>query len=393
MASINVTKRGSTWQYRFEGAKVDGKRKQFSKSGFRTKKEALEAGTKALAEYNNAGVHFQPSEVSVADYLNYWIEEGATSFHKESTVITYKAYIKTKINPFIGNYRLSALNPTILTELLVSLKREGYSKSTLIVVRAIISSALDYAVEPLRYIKDNPMRYVKTPTIEQEPEKREVLSDDDWERIIERFPFGNRFYIPLLIGYYCGTRISECFALTWDDVDLENCTINVNKQLLLVKVWKYSSPKQSSSRVIKFGQILREELIKEKERQENDEKEYGELFNKVYIDNDGVLISSQEKLTYKRVYPVCIDESGHMTTPKTFLYCNRVIARDLKINFDYHTLRHTHATKLIEGGANVKAVQSRLGHKNISTTLQIYSHVTNSMEENAVEIFEKSVHH
>ena len=108
MASINVTKRGSTWQYRFEGAKVDGKRKQFSKSGFRTKKEALEAGTKALAEYNNAGVHFQPSEISVADYLNYWIEEGATSFHKESTVITYKAYIKTKINPFIGNYRLSA---------------------------------------------------------------------------------------------------------------------------------------------------------------------------------------------------------------------------------------------------------------------------------------------
>lgn len=393
MASINVTKRGSTWQYRFEGAKVDGKRKQFSKSGFRTKKEALESGTKALAEYNNAGVHFQPSDVSVSDYLNYWIEEGATSFHKESTVITYKAYIKTKINPFIGNYRLSALNPTILTELLVSLKREGYAKSTLIVVRAIISSALDYAVEPLRYIKDNPMRYVKTPTIEQEPEKREVLSDDDWKRIIERFPSGNRFYIPLLIGYYCGTRISECFALTWDDVDFEDCTINVNKQLLLAKVWKYSAPKQSSSRVIKFGQTLREELIKEKERQENNEKEYGELFNKVYIDNNGVLISSQEKLTYKRVYPVCIDESGHMTTPKTFLYCNRVIANELNINFDYHTLRHTHATKLIEGGANVKAVQSRLGHKNISTTLQIYSHVTNSMEENAVEIFEKSVHH
>ena len=48
MADINVIKRGSKWQYRFEGASINGKRKQYSKSGFNTKKEALEAGAKAL---------------------------------------------------------------------------------------------------------------------------------------------------------------------------------------------------------------------------------------------------------------------------------------------------------------------------------------------------------
>ena len=65
MAQVNVRNRkkadgSNNWEYRFEAAKVDGKRKHISKSGFRTKKEALEAGTKALAEYNNAGQHFTP---------------------------------------------------------------------------------------------------------------------------------------------------------------------------------------------------------------------------------------------------------------------------------------------------------------------------------------------
>lgn len=392
MASINVIKRGSTWQYRFEGAKVDGKRKQFSKSGFRTKKDALEAGTKALAEYNQGGVAFVPSDVSVADYLKYWIKNGASATHKESTIKVYEGHIENRIIPAIGQYRLSALNPTILTEFVNGLKIKGYSKSTVTVVKGTLSSALDYAVEPLRYIKDNPMRYVKTPKIEREPERREVLSDEDWKRIIERFPFGNRFYIPLMIGYYCGTRISECFALTWDDVDLEKCTININKQLIHSKAWKYSAPKQSSSRVVKFGNTLKEELIREKKRQEENEKEYGEFFNRVYL-KDGFLISSQEELPYERIHPVCIDDSGNMSTSRTVLYCTRVISNDLGIKFDYHTLRHTHATKLIEGGANIKAVQTRLGHKDISTTLQIYSHTTKGMEDEAVDIFEKSVVH
>ena len=209
MASVSVSKRGAKWQYRFEAASVGGKRKQISKSGFRTKKEAEEAGNKALAEYNNAGTHFVPSEVSVADYMEYWLQNGATAIHKETTVSTYRSYAKKHIIPRLGHLRLSALTPTVLTELVNQLKINGYSKSTVTVIKAAISSALDYAVEPLRYIKDNPMRYVKTPKIEKEAEKREVVTDENWQKIIERFPFGNRFYVPMMIGYYCGTRISE----------------------------------------------------------------------------------------------------------------------------------------------------------------------------------------
>ena len=61
MADVITRKRNNKWEYRFEGAKIGGKRKQFSKSGFNTKKEALEAGVKALATYNQAGTAVQLS--------------------------------------------------------------------------------------------------------------------------------------------------------------------------------------------------------------------------------------------------------------------------------------------------------------------------------------------
>lgn len=119
--------------------------------------------------------------------------------------------------------------------------------------------------------------------------------------------------------YYCGTRISECTALTWDDVDFENNTININKQILSVtnKGWKYSSTKRESNRVVKFGQTLRNILIKEKDRQEQSEKEYGEFYYKIYMRN-GYLIASNEELPYERIYPMNLGNDGRMTTFRTF---------------------------------------------------------------------------
>lgn len=75
MAQVTCMKRGKTWQYRFEGAPVNGKRQRFTKGGFATKKEVQESGMKALVEYENSGLNFIPSELSVADYLDYWMKE------------------------------------------------------------------------------------------------------------------------------------------------------------------------------------------------------------------------------------------------------------------------------------------------------------------------------
>lgn len=71
---INIRKRGNVYQYGFEVGKVNGKRKQITKSGFRTKNEAFVAGQKAYNEFINGGIK-QESEMFYSDYLDYWMKE------------------------------------------------------------------------------------------------------------------------------------------------------------------------------------------------------------------------------------------------------------------------------------------------------------------------------
>lgn len=88
---------------------------------------------------------------------------------------------------------------------------------------------------------------------------------------------------------------------------------------------------------------------------------------------------------------VCTKENGTMVTPDSFKYASKVINFELGIEFNFHSLRHTHATLLIESGANIKSVQARLGHSSIKTTLDTYTHATIKMAEDSVELFENLV--
>ena len=92
-----------------------------------------------------------------------------------------------------------------------------------------------------------------------------------------------------------------------------------------------------------------------------------------------------------RVRMVCVAENGDYTSTDSFKYCSRIIHKELLLSFDYHSLRHTHATILIESGADIKDVQVRLGHSNIQTTLQTYVHDTKVMAARSVDIFESVV--
>ena len=166
MSKLNVRKRGQKWQYQFEAAKIEGKRKQITKSGFNTKKEALEAGAKALAEYNNSGQHFTTSEISVSDYFDYWYENYVVLNLKPNTQAAYTNYIKNHIKPILGRYKLKSLTPSILQNFINSKMINGFSKNHLENLFCLISGALKYAVEPCQFIQSSPMFYVKMPKYE-----------------------------------------------------------------------------------------------------------------------------------------------------------------------------------------------------------------------------------
>ncbi|MCI5996142.1 MAG: site-specific integrase [Blautia sp.] len=413
-----VRKRGTKWYYYFDAGKIGGKRNRIERVGGNTKKEAEAALAAAINEYNNAGTVFEASEVTVSDYFDQWYELSCKPNLKYNTQVGYLRIIEGHLKPKFGKYKLKSITPAILQKYANDLKFNGYSKSHIVGILTVFQAAMDYAVEPLHYISQNPMKSVKFPKVEKKPRERIILTMDDWNRIIDRFE-STRYYIPLMIGFYTGLRISETFGLTWDDIDLKNRTLTVNKQIVkrnfgadVRKVveqkgkreqrssWYFTTPKTpTSQRTIPFGETLYKALKKERAAQLENEIKYGEFYTihvlKKEKDEKGneifrvVPIQKCVDIQLPRTRLICITENGQYTSTDSFKYCSRIIHRELQLAFDYHSLRHTHATMLIEAGANVKNVQMRLGHTNIQTTLQTYVHDTEKMGEQSVELFEQ----
>ena len=317
MAKVNVRNRNkgkvdktgkpkpANWEYRFEAAKIDGKRKHISKSGFRTKKEAEDAGAKALAEYNNAGLKFEPSDMSYADYLDYWFDNYVKVSCKYNTQMAYNQIIEQHLKPALGMYKLRSLTPVLIQEYVNKKFVTGLKKTTVTNIMSVLSGSLRYAVVPAQLLTSSPAEYVKYPKkkTNKKETNRIILSIDDFNKMLDRFEKGNPFRYALLIGFHTGLRIGEVYGLTWDDIDFDKRTLDVNKQAYkrnygvdvrrVMKqkgkreeksAWYFGDTKTlSSTRKIKIGDTLIKELREYKAIQAQNELLYGEYYTQIFM--------------------------------------------------------------------------------------------------------------
>lgn len=414
MAGITVSKRGNVWQYRFDISKIGGKRKQVSKSGFGSRQEAVDAGIKALNEYQNTHFDASGSSIKLKDFLDLWFNQTVVPRVRPSTQTNIKIGTERYIKPFLGEYLLKDLTPAVILQYTLEIKKAGFTGTMQKFAVKTLKAALQYATDTLRYLPSNPAESIKFTYKISECDRDLVLTPQDIKAIFQRFPEDNRWHLPMMIALHTGLRIGEVFALTWDDVNLNRKTITVTKTVTrrtsFNKViaqrgeeahpWFLGPPKtKSSNRTVYIGDTLFNLLKQVKEEHLHHKEQYGEDFLVMYLlpkknDNAETVYKMFEApiglpMQAQYVEMVCSLRTGKYVAYSGFAYCSRLIKLELGLPFSFHCLRHTHATYLIQAGVNIKAVQTRLGHSSSSTTLDIYTHATERMETESVQTFER----
>lgn len=414
-------KKNPSWQYRFYTAKVDGKRKSIAKSGFKTKAEAEKAGMIAMNEYERTGKSFDKNEMSVADFLDYWIDSYCVVNLADNTVSTYSNIVENHLKPRIGHYKLKSIDVLTLQKMVNDLYLyKNFSKAFLKNILKVCKGAFSYAAYTAQLIPYNVAEPVKLPKYEPEEEKPKIISKEEMEAILDRFQNSPYQYYAMLIGYYTGMRVGEVYGLTWDDIDLENGIIHVRQQCKskdrdaihgrkpvkgkAFNRWYLGSLKNTSSyRNITIGSELISALTEYKELQEKAEAEYGEFYVKHYLKEEKLsngrtefrIISQTDEsgiCQYPRVKLVCVKEGGEFRGTSPMTYVGKVARTELGLpDFHFHMLRHTHATVLVSSTdeLQIKDISQRLGHSSIKTTMDTYVTNTDEMRAKSMEVFEK----
>lgn len=367
-----VRKRGDKWYYSFELAQINGKRKRVERIGGRTKKEALTAMRKAIEGYEQAGQIINESGLSVADYMDYWYKNYVEVSLRYNTQQAYRSAV-VHIKASLGAYHLNRLTPAAVQDFLNRMYLDGYSKGTILQRRAVLTKALNMAVHPYQYIKDNPAHYAKIPKAAKTTrgDDLKTITKDQFQQMLKLFPRGAVHHLPLLIGYHTGLRKAEICALIWDCIDLKAQTLSVKKAQVrhTGAGFTLEDPKTPSSvRTISISSYLVQALKEHRLDQKKNALKYGSYY---------------EHSDY-----VCTFECGRPTSINTLQETSQTAKRHLDFPFTFHMLRHTHASMLLASGISMKAIQLRLGHSDIKTTMNVYAHLTEDLEKTTAAALE-----
>ena len=331
--------------------KEGSKWKQKSKQGFEdNRKGKNEAKQWAITTLED----LQKIVKDVNDFVGITYKEFVIEYleYKKSTISynTYKSY-KRSLEKFdlLNDYKLTEINPLLV--------RRAYEKAKLnndinVVIHcySCLRSMFKCAMDDYDLIIKNPCKPIKE---KKRKAERRALTFAEQETLLKKLEANESMYIYIssLIALKCGLRQGEILGLTWSDIDVVKCEINVNKQ------WK-----QRYDKTYGFGETKNKSV------------------RKVPISKEVI----KELYRYKATIPISMDNRVIGANN----ICDQCIRAYKRRGFSYislHNLRHTYATNLIANGIDFKTVAALIGD-NVDMVMKVYSHVTDDMLNKARDI-------
>ncbi len=316
----------------------------------------------------DTNTYIEPDNITVAEWLEEWLETFCKPKLKDTTFGNYTKFTQNHIIPALGQLRLQDVKGIHIQRMYNQLLARGLKPSTVKSISIPLHKAFEVAVKQ-GLISVNPCSAAEHPSAK----KKEIhpLSDAEivaFLRAIKGKSFENAFALCL----FAGLREGECLGLSWRQIDFDKGTILVDQQAQRDPFTGGNphiepSTKSGKDRVIRPPAIAFEYLRDEKRRQAEKRLKAGAAW-----DNPDDLVFTTRRGRIISLTPYY----------GQFKKAAAAIGRpDLRP----HDLRHTAATVAIASGADVKSVQSLLGHATAAFTLDVYAHTSERMMQDTAE--------
>jgi integrase len=319
----------------------------------------------------DTGEHVNPNRKTVREWLNTWL----LAVRSEVAPKTYERYgeiVNNFLVPAFGNLQLAKVAPVHIQDAYNGWaaggrrdgREGGLSPMTRRHLHRIFSAALTRAVEQ-QLIARNPADAFKKRLPKIERREMAILTAEQALRLLAAIRH-HRVYWPVLIALTTGMRRGEILALRWRNTDLDRGKIRVTESLEQTKAGlRFKRPKTDKARAITLPSFAVDELRRRKREQAE------ELLKLGVRQVDDTLVCARA------------DGTPMLPTSLTHEFAKVAARTEVVPRVRFHDLRHSHATQLLDAGVHPKVAQERLGHSTISVTLDLYSHVTATMQEDA----------
>ena len=364
------TRKGQSWQLTVEMPRdpITGERKRKYKTVTGTKKEADQALRRFITELER-GEYIEDNNITVSDWLQKWLEVYIVPTVSPTTLVGYKGMIRRYIDPLIGHLQVQEMNALAVQIWVNKLKvspssGEPLTAGTIKHTYHVLRGAMDKAVQA-GLIHRSPCAGIQLPKGEK---KKPVIYDETQIQQLLDFARGTEMELIIDLELCMGMRRGELLGLQWQDVNWEKNQIHIIRSRVAVDGKSVvKQPKtESGTRTLDVPEILMKKLKAYKVKCMEQKIRVGRRL----VEEDFIIVHPDGK----PIYPEYVSQMFTKLQKRANLPKCR-----------FHDLRHLCASIMVKQGVEVKVAQERLGHKDITTTMNIYAHVLPGSAREAAE--------